>query len=688
MWVCVFWPGFQLRPATPGWGVGLCVCSCARSACTQPLLARVRGDPATPGTDARCGCVCFGSGFGCAPPLLAGVLGCCVLVCALRLLPATPGWDARCWCVCLGSGFGWCTGAVSCGRRHRPLRVGGRHAGDPRVSACACSSWPGRAGRPLGRVVVRLTFFFAALAFCFAWPLRSLSFFFLVRAPVVSRFLWFPAPGALGFGAVLCGFFFLLPFGSPCALAFFFLGRWLLLGAWCPSPPFLCVWLVSSLPAVSPFFFLLRAPRLSLAFSGFRPRVPLALALCFVCFVSLPLLGSPCAVSFFRVSPGRWLPPGGCCLPPPPLPLVALFLFFFALCAPVLSGFLWFPALGALGLGAVFCLLCGPPASRLSVRSRLFRASRLAVDCSPVAAAPPPPPPFCVSRFSSLPLSAVCRVSQVAVLRCAAARCVARCCAVVCCVVLLRSVGAAARRAVPSGAPCCPRPCALWRSVLRCSPALCVFCRSVVVCAAVRRSAWCCVCPCVLCCAFPVLSALCGAVLRCAGALALCCSCGACCCWRPVLWCAAVCCAVFFGVLWCGAGPGGPWLSAGAVLWRPAVRFPLLMVLVCVFSLCVRCCVALRVVLFGSGCVCAVVGASCCGVSLCVVVSPWAFCGVVVPLWCVVVSCCAVRCPVVSCALCRVLRCCAALRCCAGGLCCAVVRAARVCFSFCPLFLC
>ena len=295
---------------------------------------------------------------------------------------------------------------------------------------------------------------------------------------------------------------------------------------------------------------------------------------------------------------------------------------------------------------------------------------------------------FVASARCCVPCVVLCCVSRVAVPRCAAARCVARCCGVVCCVVLLRSVGSAARRAVPSGAPVALGPCALRRSDLRCSPALCVFCRCVVVCAVVRRSALCCVCPWVLCGAFPVLSALCGAVLRCAGALALCCSCGACCCWLPVLWCAAVCCAVSFGVLWCGAGSGGPWLSAGAVLWRPAVRFALLVVLVCVFSLCVRCCVALRIVLFGSGCVCAVVGASCCGVSLCVVVSPWAFCGVVVPLWCVVVSCCAVRCPLVSCALCCVVRCCAALRCCAGGLCCAVVCAAGVCFSFGPLFLC
>ena len=35
--------GFQLRPATPGWGVGVCVRLCVRSACTQPLLARKCG---------------------------------------------------------------------------------------------------------------------------------------------------------------------------------------------------------------------------------------------------------------------------------------------------------------------------------------------------------------------------------------------------------------------------------------------------------------------------------------------------------------------------------------------------------------------------------------------------------------------------------------------------------------------
>ena len=97
-----------LRPATPGWGVGVCVCLCARSACTPRLLTGVCGVgvcvwtqvsaaprhtwlgcwglclfpcafcwyPATPSCAVQYGCVCSGSGIGCAPPLLAGLLGC------------------------------------------------------------------------------------------------------------------------------------------------------------------------------------------------------------------------------------------------------------------------------------------------------------------------------------------------------------------------------------------------------------------------------------------------------------------------------------------------------------------------------------------------------------------------------------------------------------------------------------
>ena len=76
-------------------------------------------------------------------------------------------------------------------------------------------------------------------------------------------------------------------------------------------------------------------------------------------------------------------------LPPPGL------WFFF--CAPLISGFLSFPVPGALGLGAVCCLFCWPPACRLSVLSRLVCVSRPAVGCSLVVAASHPAPPY-VSR--------------------------------------------------------------------------------------------------------------------------------------------------------------------------------------------------------------------------------------------------------------------------------------------------
>ena len=96
VWVCVLGLRFRLRPATPGWGVGVCVCSCARSACTPPLLAEVCG---------VCVCVCLGSGFGCAPPFLAGALG-CVCVCVRAPLVPRHSWlGCSVWVCLLGLGF-------------------------------------------------------------------------------------------------------------------------------------------------------------------------------------------------------------------------------------------------------------------------------------------------------------------------------------------------------------------------------------------------------------------------------------------------------------------------------------------------------------------------------------------------------------------------------------------------------
>ena len=79
--VCVLWRGSRLRPATPDWGVGVCVCLCARSVSTPPLLAGVCGVG-----------VCAWSRVAAAPRhCWLGCWGVCVFVCALRLYPATPG---------------------------------------------------------------------------------------------------------------------------------------------------------------------------------------------------------------------------------------------------------------------------------------------------------------------------------------------------------------------------------------------------------------------------------------------------------------------------------------------------------------------------------------------------------------------------------------------------------------------
>ena len=282
---------------------------------------------------------------------------------------------------------------------------------------------------------------------------------------------------------------------------------------WPPSSSLLLPFLVALRSFV--FFFILfyfsspsARPRCLWLSPVSRPGCPGPWRCVLVVFPCLSLPGSPCALASF-VSPAwplaalRWfLRP-----PPPPLLCLAVFVapawclgvfliffpfFFFLLlppCAPDVSGFLWFPAPGALGLGAVRCLLCLPSASRLSVRFPLFRAFRLAIGCSLVVAAPPP---LCVSRFSSLPLGAVCRV-----LCCAVCPWV-RCCAallrvvspgvVLSCAVLLCCAGLVPLLVAP-----CPLallvalgPCALRRCVLRCSPALCALC---CVCFVVAR--WC-----------------------------------------------------------------------------------------------------------------------------------------------------------------------------------------------------
>ena len=251
-------------------------------------------------------------------------------------------------------GLGRCTGAVLCGRRHLHLRVGGRHARVPCVCACARPSWPGRAGRPPGRVLVRLTFSFGRFVFPLCWAPSGLGLplfwsfvcphlppfalvllfffsfvrFFLPCAPSVPCFSWFPAPGALGLGALRC-------------LLCWPRASWLSVRS-----RFLCVsWPWAALRWFPP------PPPLSPAFCVFRPRVPWALALVCVCcarlsvlcdFFSYRLLVLRALLPVLCLRVGRRLFPGGCCPPPLPFcvawlssfPLGALVFFSPLLCAP------------------------------------------------------------------------------------------------------------------------------------------------------------------------------------------------------------------------------------------------------------------------------------------------------------------------------------------------------------------
>ena len=94
--VCGVCAWAQVSACTPGFLARVLgrVCLCAFSACTPPLVARV-----------------YGVGLCAWAPVLAaprcsslGCWGLCVFVCTLRLYPATPGWGVRCVCVSLGLG--------------------------------------------------------------------------------------------------------------------------------------------------------------------------------------------------------------------------------------------------------------------------------------------------------------------------------------------------------------------------------------------------------------------------------------------------------------------------------------------------------------------------------------------------------------------------------------------------------
>ena len=169
------------------------------------VVCALRLPPAVSGSGVRCGRACWGLGFGCAPPLLGGLLGCvcarapvprgllhllvgvavrgCVFVRAPRLFPTFPGWGGVCGRAC------WA-----------------------RVSAVPRPSWLG---------CVFCAFFFA----CLGWALWCR----LLAVPVLG--LVVPVPPSPFFRAGLLARFF-FPCGLPPCFGVLFPGGPLFL-AWC-----------------------------------------------------------------------------------------------------------------------------------------------------------------------------------------------------------------------------------------------------------------------------------------------------------------------------------------------------------------------------------------------------------------------------------------------------------------------
>ena len=322
-----------------------------------------------------------------------------------------------------------------------------------------------------------------------------------------------------------CVLFVLLPsrFSAASALSpllCFPPGRWLLPGGCSPPPPFLCLAVFGAAAWCSVFFCLFRcAPLLSLAFSGFRPRVPWALALCAVCFVGLPLLGCLCALASF-VFPAWPLAAPWWLQPPPPLLCLVVFVaparcsvfFFFFSSLVVQRRRSWLSLVSVPGCpGPWRCVLFILLASRFSALRALspllcFPPGRwlLPGGCCP------PPRPLCLRGalcFLVLPPCAAlpCCVPCCGTLPCCVVGCCALCgvcwgvclCVLLCCRLLLR--------VVPCLWWCLPVGLfAVWLAVwillcfAVCRAVLCVRgCGAAPRCCASCRPVLCC---CVLCC--------------------------------------------------------------------------------------------------------------------------------------------------------------------------------------------
>ena len=431
---------------------------------------------------------------------------------------------------------------------------------------------------------------------------RCASFFPV--AGLGALFFFQPSPGC---GCPFCGccWVFLFLVARRC------LRRSVIPGPGCPGP-----WRLVVLPPAPPFFF---------AFSFF--------------FLVRPL-----------VFGSRWFParravglgtPWSSCPAPPIVFLLAVFLYFvcFLFFFLILFRFCLF------FLFALECRLCGAPAG-------------LCVLCCGVC--------WCVLLWASCPREgrfalalcrwvlpgcacSVCAVAcRVALLWCVL--CFAQCCVACLCLawILLLDAAPCCRCLVPCCGPwlcfalgygaallwcaaCRAVCCRLFRVLL---PVPCCFVHAGLCCVLLPVVAGCSLLGPVACCCFPLARVVAGAPAWPRG-LVTCC----------VLWFvlvprSPVLCSVFCGAV----------LPCGAVLWRPAVRFPLLVASVCVLCLCERCCAALCVVLFDAGLVCAVSWclvlwcvAVCCGVSLGIL-----WCGGAALVCCGVLLCRAVFCGAVS----------------------------------------
>ena len=318
-------------------------------------------------------------------------------------------------------------------------------------------------------------------------------------------------------------------------------------------------------------FLPLVAPPLSPALRVFRPRVPWALAsgpphppplfflpatLRLPCCLLLCVFSGPGCLGPLRLvapppPPPLFFPPPlcpPCCLllcvfsawgalglwvllPPPPFflccPVVLCCgaLFFFVSCwwrwFLVVARWFWAPGRFRVVSVSVLCL-CGAVLVRLR-RCSLFSAHLpspgwlvfcVVACCVCVFAVGPGCPLLPPGGSWRLLVSCLGGVLWCVPGCCAAPCCCALCrlalrCCALCCFVLLRLV---LPRAVlcPGALSVVLGSCAFWRRVLSSPPALCVFCCGVSPRGVVRRCALCRVRPRVSCCAFPVVSALCG----------------------------------------------------------------------------------------------------------------------------------------------------------------------------------